>query len=104
MGSMVPVPPCFNPCFPGCCSETGWCFPRAGVLKLVSILVFLDVALRLRDRVVVADPLGVSILVFLDVALRQRFLHMSAPPCNVSILVFLDVALRPGLKGGASGT
>ncbi len=60
----------FNPCYLGCCSES-WPLARAGKVKTVSILVILDVALKVSElKLIVSEVLGVSILVILDVALK----------------------------------
>ena len=138
----------FNPCFPGTRSSTqisdeliqtliafqslfSWNSlfdppPPAGTPSpyLVSILVFLELALRLDPPYVKStrgsrfqslfswnslfDPSGawtgsragyVSILVFLELALRQNTSHPPQPPLYiVSILVFLELALRPHIE------
>jgi len=109
----------FNPCFHGCCSETvsqmtqklgcsmfqslfswmllwdQWRDIAASWADPVSILVFMDVALRPYCRSGCSCAYLVSILVFMDVALRhcnRRSTLWGRP--HVSILVFMDVALR----------
>jgi len=61
----------FNSCFCGCCSSTNG-YRYIGIIEfsLVSILVFVDVALRLRCLCQTDRGVLVSILVFVDVALR----------------------------------
>ena len=63
----------FNPCFSGCWSSTVRC--QSNLLLLVynvSILVLVDVGLRLRFFAFVVSFEIVSILVLVDVGLRQK--------------------------------
>ncbi len=109
---------CFNPCFLGSCSPRLRMHSLSEKMTLVSILVFLDLALRVYPPRVPAHLGVVSILVFLDLALRVPLGHPRGSittgfnPCflgscsprgcrsrkqrqyAVSILVFLDLALR----------
>ena len=116
-----PQHPSFNPCFSGCRPATRTTSNPTSYIRVVSILVLVDAALRLiyleRDRVVVY----VSILVLVDAALRHvsrlacrcclsfnpcfsgcrpatRCLHSSLNLSQVSILVLVDAALRPPAK------
>ena len=70
----------FNPCFSGCRSErqnrNGWCYLE----RFVSILVFLDVALKDVAESNSQNRNGVSILVFLDVALKAILRKMIGAP------------------------
>ena len=60
----------------------------------VSILVLVDVALRLGSFLSIPPNIGVSILVLVDVALRLGSFLSIPPNIGVSILVLVDVALR----------
>ena len=109
----------FNPCFPGSSAERRAGHGGSSRLLLVSILVFLDQALKVYRRLLVEKDSRVSILVFLDQALKARqhrsvkLAFLSFNPCfpgssaerhqalggpanhpAVSILVFLDQALK----------
>ena len=61
---------------------------------MVSILVFLELALRLDCLEIKIRLGGVSILVFLELALRQLKKTLRTKQVRVSILVFLELALR----------
>ena len=85
----------FNPCSLGCCSESQHHKNPDCLDLFVSILVLLDVALKVwpecRSRLSVCE---VSILVLLDVALKDESSGRYRPGSVVSILVLLDVALK----------
>jgi len=109
----------FNPCFPGSSAESAGIRRTGNTWEAVSILVFLDQALKVIILSIWTRRLRVSILVFLDQALKVD-LYTSAwgewacfNPCFpgssaesrhhhaghypyliVSILVFLDQALK----------
>ncbi len=88
----------FNPCSLGCCSESMEIIHRYVTVDCVSILVLLDVALK----VFLGEPTwiilkDVSILVLLDVALKEVIVKECAHCSVVSILVLLDVALKEPL-------
>ena len=85
----------FNPCSLGCCSESFIEFPNTICFGGVSILVLLDVALKVKTKR--NSPIfgSVSILVLLDVALKDRVADPGRDAgVHVSILVLLDVALK----------
>ena len=86
----------FNPCFPGTRSSTA--FSRGCKIspRGVSILVFLELALRPQEAElgILMRILHVSILVFLELALRREIRWNADSGCPVSILVFLELALR----------
>ena len=109
----------FNPCSLGCCSESSRFQSSWTGKNGVSILVLLDVALKVLPSELdnhpellfqslfswmllwKADGAGrwwpagsVSILVLLDVALKAASREILVVPCSVSILVLLDVALK----------
>ncbi len=64
----------------------------------VSILVFLDGALKVQLALTVFHHTPVSILVFLDGALKDIATIKSSLKLIVSILVFLDGALKDGFS------
>ena len=94
---------CFNPCFSGCWSST---FDpteyRADEHTGVSILVLVDVGLRLGLYFWIQLFYDVSILVLVDVGLRPRLFYLSGQWKGVSILVLVDVGLRPYNRSGVS--
>src|SRR3990172_4290772 len=65
---------------------------------VVSILVFMEVALQQLCHCLSPCLLFVSILVFMEVALQHRHAYEEEPGVLVSILVFMEVALQ--LAGG----
>ncbi len=66
---------CFNPCSLGCCSERRSVTAVFSGEKEVSILVLLDVALKVIGIPLIQGIFEVSILVLLDVALKGNPLH-----------------------------
>jgi len=61
----------FNPCFSGWRSERYWCKNQISPKRVVSILVFLDGALKEAPGRMALSAGLVSILVFLDGALKE---------------------------------
>ncbi len=115
----------FNPCFCGTGARTLLPFPHFFHLILVSILVFVELALEHHRREGRLHDASVSILVFVELALepwekaaslndayrfnpcfcgtgaRTRSLGRSKPIRNlVSILVFVELALERRRGGG----
>jgi len=84
----------FNPCFPGTRSSTTAPHVRSVVAtefqSLFSWNSLFDPCFLLRCQSIVV----VSILVFLELALRHSSLVIPLPAGPVSILVFLELALR----------
>ena len=85
----------FNPCFPGTRSSTVQHCNERGSVQRVSILVFLELALRLPDE---------TFYIGLDASFNPCFpgtrsstlkVSRSSSRRGVSILVFLELALRP---------
>ena len=72
-------------------------FWNSGKIFNVSILVVMEVALRVRYREVRTTNLFVSILVVMEVALREAEFRFSHEFC-VSILVVMEVALREYMR------
>ena len=64
-------------------------------LIIVSILVLVDVGLRLPSTLLVSTLFSVSILVLVDVGLRHCIINFKFVEWCVSILVLVDVGLRP---------
>ena len=60
----------FNPCFSGCWSSTHFPTSLNAIGVKVSILVLVDVGLRLQSIIGVCRLVQVSILVLVDVGLR----------------------------------
>jgi len=83
----------FNPCFPGSSAESV-AEAFKSVDENVSILVFLDQALKVPPGLFLSGAFPVSILVFLDQALKVQPFHFYLIFPSVSILVFLDQALK----------
>ncbi len=84
----------FNPCFSGWRSESFRTPREGGSYNRVSILVFLDDALKAHIHWLRESRSIVSILVFLDDALKDTHGGSWLHPLLVSILVFLDDALK----------
>jgi len=85
---------CFNPCFYGSCSRRS---PHLMVSRsdfLVSILVFMDLALEVQILKCILSLMLVSILVFMDLALEEQGRIPDGSSGQVSILVFMDLALE----------
>ena len=70
---------CFNPCFSGCRSA-----------------IFLELSYQLMN-------INVSILVLVDVGLRLSSAYRPDPSINVSILVLVDVGLRFAIRDHPMG-
>ena len=84
----------FNPCSLGCCSESKLCSWIWQGLHVVSILVLLDVALKVTtdDLIVLADEFQ---SLFSWMLLWKAAIRWCTVRCtSVSILVLLDVALK----------
>ncbi len=64
---------CFNPCFGGCSIKTEKAISYSGVISRVSILVLVDVPLKLNKMGLADTYIGVSILVLVDVPLKLVF-------------------------------
>ena len=83
----------FNPCFRGCRSGTDAVTPPVPV-ELVSILVFVDVALEQKKQF----PIGVGSRMFQSLFSWMSLWNRHPPDFStlvkVSILVFVDVALE----------
>ena len=85
----------FNPCSFGCQSESPCDHGRPPGIEHVSILVLLDVSLKVTLDLDHFPPLiRVSILVLLDVSLKESARRGSQGRPPVSILVLLDVSLK----------
>ncbi len=85
---------CFNPCSLGCCSErVGTRFNCCTCKRFQSLFSWM-LLWKSRSSNRSEKTTTVSILVLLDVALKVRGAAPRAPPGAVSILVLLDVALK----------
>ena len=95
----------FNPCSFGCQSESPCDHGRPPGIEHVSILVLLDVSLKVTLDLDHFPPLiRVSILVLLDVSLKVTLdLDHFPPLIRVSILVLLDVSLKESARRGSQG-
>ena len=86
---------CFNPCFLGTRPRTPISLSARPALGIVSILVFLELALGRQPSRDLSPHLPVSILVFLELALGLGGVPSNMIFSVVSILVFLELALGP---------
>ncbi len=86
---------CFNPCFYGCCTESlERCKTRVGE-EDVSILVFMDVVLKVEVRpLTYGKAKGFNPCFYGCCTERSKYLSSTPKRMNVSILVFMDVVLK----------
>ncbi len=89
---------CFNPCSCGCFAESPG-DPGDLPVRDVSILVLVDVSLKVVAGVVNPYPDLVSILVLVDVSLKVVLTCTSTWHLGVSILVLVDVSLKEIIAG-----
>ena len=84
----------FNPCSLGCCSESRWKVHPDPGRRTGFNPCSLGCCSESLIGIIRRSPLPVSILVLLDVALKVRACGETWSPGGVSILVLLDVALK----------